>query len=1382
MDFPFSALLSSPNVKRAKGPLRINAHAPNKTPLIIHIPTIYSLYDAWGTDFLKALRDAIDGTALDILIISTTDQEPKICYDCTQSDFRHVESSSAMEDAGYVQAKYKIPLSRNRHKHAKKNCPTKSAVLWVIGTNLRKEAICMASVSSPSQRNLFVTHKKLEESYEQENIRLLQRSIRQLSVELRDLSIVQPFADWGFSAGTPTQEKLAKQELTENEVADFICALKQDSKEEYVKEAILGIGRREKALDDWCDSFKDEAMASKWSTFPTRAQDTIKQIERNDELKWEQRFISLLINPNDVEEGWSQIALEPDVKEAIVKLVHQASNTGMQDYGILKRSRVGGALLYGPPGSGKTHLARVLVRESKAITICASAAEIENKYLGETEKAIQGLFSLGRMLFPCIIFIDEADALFRLRKSDERGWERSRMNQFLYEIDGLKKSKSSPFVLLATNFPLEIDHAILRRVPSRIYIGLPSPEARQQIFQICLVDEMLHPDVNLQNLVEKSRGYSGSDIQTVCVQAALVCDTIVSDNDTRRLLKQRHFEKAFQRSAPTVSKMALAEIRKFAKEFDPAALTFMGQEENTIHMSSKLSSFRNEEHKSTRVRNDQPRKQGEAPLSQPIGLDPDSNSARHEQSTASSRRVEEVKSQANEAGLGELEERYQYTPLKPNSDQIRVLFIQPKKSSSDITNNDLLRCTLSTVDLDDWTINYREFSSSYKAAGLPILPVYRLTHWHYQSAFREGLRNSKYSGSNDFYDKRSYEFCARLSVNNDLPFEGIEVIDQRFNWGDYIALSYVWGDPTNRRDILLNGHRFSVTANLYEALIHLRDSFEVRQMKYHVWADAICINQDDLAERAAEVKKMSMIYSRCLSVRAWLGHPSPEFTLELPTIREFLSSISDIKVCDINYAEQMNTIPVTGAADSLMIIGFSLFSTSYWERLWTIQELALAPSILFYLGKEVFTTEELFKLSYLTTKGMVAMENLFEFTHVYTILLHACYRLLRLRLPYDGSLSYDSYLLEKSQLPITDLVIFAQNSKAMDQRDKVFGLLALLPESVAARINPSYDQSFSIQDAFTMLSKALFAAEGNLCHLARVKKQPTINPNLPSWVLDLEAEPDMRTNTVTGVSHRIHRANLDMTMKELSFSENNRSLFCDGVIVDAVASLGTVLVRSFKRRFDRFDRFPAGQIGSDRSSAAIAGCDWKLALARVLIQDGSFKFSDSPSVLDIPWVEQDEVNYKAVMEDSPYFQFSKKGPCRLQFSPLLLLKTAFECSLYGNENFDIGGKPLRSYFTSRDPICPNSIEFRCLARDLSVGLNGNRLFTSQAGLLGTATQYARLGDQIAVLSGCDMPMVLRANGGHYEVVGSCFVEGLMNGETARGIKQGRFQVESFSLC
>jgi SpoVK/Ycf46/Vps4 family AAA+-type ATPase len=93
---------------------------------------------------------------------------------------------------------------------------------------------------------------------------------------------------------------------------------------------------------------------------------------------------------------------------------------------------MGGALLYGPPGTGKTHLARVLARESKSVMICVSAADIENKYVGETEKAIKGLFNLGRMLSPCTIFLDEADSIFRHRTFEDRQWQRNQINQLLH--------------------------------------------------------------------------------------------------------------------------------------------------------------------------------------------------------------------------------------------------------------------------------------------------------------------------------------------------------------------------------------------------------------------------------------------------------------------------------------------------------------------------------------------------------------------------------------------------------------------------------------------------------------------------------------------------------------------------------------------------------------------------------------------------------------------------------------------------------------------------------------------------------------------------------------------------------------------------------------
>jgi len=247
-------------------------------------------------------------------------------------------------------------------------------------------------------------------------------------------------------------------------------------------------------------------------------------------------------------------------------------------YGILKAGHIGGALLYGPPGTGKTQLARVLAREtrSKAVMIHASMAEIEESLVGQTEKIIKAIFKLGRMLSPAIIFIDEADALFKARGSTDRGYERTRISQLLAETDGMARDAATnpPFLLLATNFPHQLDNAVLRRVPGRLFIGMPSLDSRERIFRISLRNELIDRDLKLRELAIRTKGYTGSDIRTVCIQAALICEDGLGHQDgtLKRVLRDEHFQQALRRSGPTVSRKLLADIKEFATEFDPAAL------------------------------------------------------------------------------------------------------------------------------------------------------------------------------------------------------------------------------------------------------------------------------------------------------------------------------------------------------------------------------------------------------------------------------------------------------------------------------------------------------------------------------------------------------------------------------------------------------------------------------------------------------------------------------------------------------------------------------------------------------------------------------------------------------------------------------------------
>ncbi|OTA67292.1 AAA-domain-containing protein, partial [Hypoxylon sp. EC38] len=233
-----------------------------------------------------------------------------------------------------------------------------------------------------------------------------------------------------------------------------------------------------------------------------------------------------------------------------------------------------GALLYGPPGTGKTQLARVLAHEYKAVMIHVSAADLESMYVGETEKMIKGLFNLASMIAPSIIFIDEADALFRKRGAEDRTWERSRLNELLNQQDGLTAAKMPPFLLLATNHPNDMDDAVMRRVPARLHIGLPTSAAREKIFSIFLQEETIEPDLKLKELAARTASFTGSDIKTICTQAALISqhelDKSEKSSETR-VLTRAHFDAAFARTGPTVSSSALQQIRDFAKKFDPSA-------------------------------------------------------------------------------------------------------------------------------------------------------------------------------------------------------------------------------------------------------------------------------------------------------------------------------------------------------------------------------------------------------------------------------------------------------------------------------------------------------------------------------------------------------------------------------------------------------------------------------------------------------------------------------------------------------------------------------------------------------------------------------------------------------------------------------------------
>jgi len=211
-----------------------------------------------------------------------------------------------------------------------------------------------------------------------------------------------------------------------------------------------------------------------------------------------------------------------------------------------------GILLHGPPGCGKTLLARVVATESEANFISVRGPEIFSKWVGESEKAIREIFRKARMAAPSIIFFDEFDALVPSRGSaaDSRVTERV-ISQLLTEIDGLL-SLQNVVVLAATNRPDIIDPAVLRpgRFDRRVYVPPPDEEARLKILKIKTANMPLSDDVDLRRISREMKGYSGADIDSVVREAGL--NALRRDTEAN-LVTLEDFEAALKEVAPSIT-------------------------------------------------------------------------------------------------------------------------------------------------------------------------------------------------------------------------------------------------------------------------------------------------------------------------------------------------------------------------------------------------------------------------------------------------------------------------------------------------------------------------------------------------------------------------------------------------------------------------------------------------------------------------------------------------------------------------------------------------------------------------------------------------------------------------------------------------------------
>jgi SpoVK/Ycf46/Vps4 family AAA+-type ATPase len=289
---------------------------------------------------------------------------------------------------------------------------------------------------------------------------------------------------------------------------------------------------------DPSDSGAQRVMARAMATPPTAPADSRAPSGQSEGFDWRQAEAELgdVVPPMFVDGGVASAEPAFEVERSGPKLADVGGMTPVKERleaaflvplrnpelrKAFGKSLRGGLLLYGPPGCGKTFLARAVAGEMGAGFINVALNDVLDMYLGQSERNLHEIFELARRSAPCVIFLDEIDALGQKRSQLRTSALRSSVNQLLTELDGVSQDNEGVFVLAATNAPWDLDPALKRpgRLDRTIFVPPPDRDARAAILAFHLRERPI-AGVDLQALARQTEGCSGADLAHVCEAAA----------------------------------------------------------------------------------------------------------------------------------------------------------------------------------------------------------------------------------------------------------------------------------------------------------------------------------------------------------------------------------------------------------------------------------------------------------------------------------------------------------------------------------------------------------------------------------------------------------------------------------------------------------------------------------------------------------------------------------------------------------------------------------------------------------------------------------------------------------------------------------------------
>jgi hypothetical protein len=599
----------------------------------------------------------------------------------------------------------------------------------------------------------------------------------------------------------------------------------------------------------------------------------------------------------------------------------------------------------------------------------------------------------------------------------------------------------------------------------------------------------------------------------------------------------------------------------------------------------------------------------------------------------------------------------------------------------------------------------------------------------------------------------------------------------------FAALSYVWGDSSVTENIILDGYTVPVTKNLAAALKHVKHHWQQQYparepSSFRIWVDAICINQKDIPERNWQVRLMQFIYSQAEIVLAWLGAGDMEMSLALRTFNIIAQEVKTMDEDDISlqWMEQYPSLCAEDRDSTRDGIGnkawtgmWNFFLLPYWYRMWVYQELALAKNLLLMYGFESLQFEDLetvcewsmriqeqgprrlYQLSRPQTMSDAAWSGVTG-PYIHWFIIHTV-SVGKQKDPNPG--------------PRWGLLFLCRDLRATDPKDQIYGLLGILEEGLEAKIIPDYKKT--VGEVYCDTIGLWIQEKQNLQFLSLAGiGRFHYDLELPSWVPNFPKVSETPGSSYIMLGHA-DRGVFESDIDKIIVAQS--TLQAIGVEVDQITRV---------EEAPKFDTWRDGRMLQycidfvSRNSVYVTGVPPLQAIFRVLMQ-----FEDSEE-------DQHHQCLLALGFLRYIIHFSKfDGDVQARYS-LLGLSIGDKFPESFEEKVFPGCDYLKSGFPNLSTVSVNEEGSLSNATThvLRAAIHYRHMFCfieTPGGYLGLAPHGAKIGDIVCVLKACNIPVILRKVNEHYVHIGTCYMLGLMEGETAGMLESGHRKVQRFQI-